>query len=735
MRSESPERGKIDVPGLLQDAGQAYATGDFARAEELYKQSLNFLDAHSLGDSPESALCLQSLAEIYQRAGQPQWVIPLYRRLLTLGENILGPHHGEVITTVYRLASTYDDLRMREEAEQMYRRAIGSAEKTFGLGHPNTQKIRESFSAFMTRREDRQPIVPPAGEAGNGRTAPAIDSTPPQPPVTEPMVGSDLSSSNLNDFMPPQPKPVIRAVDGTLPNEAPAVEPLYSRPGANGRGDVNSGPPGGMDFMPPPPPRTQPGQSSADHDFLPPPPPIIRRANPDEATPANQDVRFDSGELRSIGALNNSNSASGIDFALLAVNTGVSRAVKRPSIAKRPTKLKNVRYRADSADEEQEKSLVVKNIFRRWHLIAYVTIALVGIGVFFFVLFSHLSQFTAANYEDAVHSVLIANKHFESVDGVSGLEFESDAPYITLMNDVKHRKIPFVILKGSLGDFGVMLSSAFIHREVWYQNKNNSLIGDNGVVLYAKSAPVLNVIAAMQAYENFLQDFYRDNRTYPSNQKKLRDSQTIRYTNPFTGKSALPNIMNLDIVSLDKEYLFPGITSTKSDTAILDFLKTGGSWKEAAPPEPGGIYSVALRQGKERVGDYYYCSEVYLKAYDADGRPVTGGLPGTQYVVGLKQGKRLSDFEADRKKDVETSSVHPPDRICVLEGDADNTNLMRQCVPIILVLAFLGCVAGWVAFEFKLRKESPQRAPQIFEVLAAVTLFLLIVIWIIHTLP
>jgi hypothetical protein len=56
-------------------------------------------------------------------------------------------------------------------------------------------------------------------------------------------------------------------------------------------------------------------------------------------------------------------------------------------------------------------------------------------------------------------------------------------------------------------------------------------------------------------------------------------------------------------------------------------------------------------------------------------------------------------------------------------------------VPIILVLAFLGCVAGWVAFEFKLRKESPQRAPQIFEVLAAVTLFLLIVIWIIHTLP
>src|SRR5271163_757825 len=129
MRNESPDGTNIDVGALIQEAGQAYERGDLARAEELYKQALTYLDYHDLGDSPESALCLQSLAEIYHQSGQPQSAIPLYRRLLTLGESILGMHHAEVITAAYRLATTYEQTHMEAEAEDMYRRAAGSAER------------------------------------------------------------------------------------------------------------------------------------------------------------------------------------------------------------------------------------------------------------------------------------------------------------------------------------------------------------------------------------------------------------------------------------------------------------------------------------------------------------------------------------------------------------------------------------------------------------------------------
>lgn len=648
----------MDVGVLLQEAAQAYERGELTRAEELYKQGLTYLDYHDLGDSPESALCLQSLAEIYHQSGQPQSAIPLYRRLLTLGESILGPHHAEVITAAYRLATTYEQTNMEAEAEEMYRRAANSAERTFGLSHPTSQTIRDSLLGFMSNKHgaaQEEFVMPP----------PAPARAPIQPP-------SDNGHESL----------VAQAPQPSAPQ---------------------------FDFMPPPPPKSVSKLREMEHET--------------EATPQSQ-----SGKQREYQT-----TQSGVDFGLLAENTGPSKAVKK-QLYKKPTKIKNLRYGADSAEEVVEKSLAIKNIVRRFDVIAYLSIAVISIILFSVALFIWMSKINPQNYEDAVTSLLKTNKRFQSIDGVSGIEFSDQGSNVTLLNDVQHRNIPYVILKGGLSDVGTMIASAFIRREVWYQSKDRSLTGDNGVILFAQDSKDLNISGAMKAFSEYLQTYFKQQATYPSSEKRYKDTPGLTFINPYTDKEEVPSLTTLDLKT-DKEFLFPGIKNTNSDGAVLQYLRNGGNWRDPRPPRAGRIAALGLRHGVEKRGDNYWTTEVYIMAYDKDLRLISGGLPGITYVIGLKDGKTLSDEEADRKLDVEQASVHPPDRIVIVRGDSENIQMMRQAFPTTLMIIFAGAFLGFLFLEFKARKSDPKRLPQTFEVVGGICLFLLVIIWIIHILP
>jgi tetratricopeptide (TPR) repeat protein len=655
MRNESPDGTNMDVGALLQEAGQAYERGELARAEELYKQGLTYLDYHELGDSPESALCLQSLAEIYHQSGNPQSAIPLYRRLLTLGESILGPHHAEVITAAYRLATTYEQTHMETEAEDMYRRAASSAERTFGLSHPTSQTIRDSLLGFMAKKGSQEEFVMPP---------PAPARAPVQPPTD-------------NGHEP-------------LLAEAPPSAPQF-------------------DFMPPPPPKS------------------VSKLREMERETENQ-AQSQSGKQREYQA-----SASGVDFSLLAENTGPSKAVKK-QLYKKPTKIKHLRYGADSAEEEVEKSLAIKNIVKRFDVILYLSIAVIAIVLFSVVLFAKMSNINAGNLEDAVTNLLTTNKRFQSIDGVSGIEFSNQGAYVNLLNDVRHRNIPYVILKGGLSDIGTMISSAFIRREVWYQSKDRSLTADNGVILFAQDSKDLNISNAMKGFSDFLQTYFKQQGTYPSSEKRYKDTPGLTYMNPYSDKEELPSLTTLDLKT-DKEFLFPGIKNANSDMAVLQYLRDGGTWRDPRPPKPGRIAALGLRHGVEKRGDNYWTTEVYIMAYDKDLHLISGGLPGITFVIGLKEGKTLSDPEADRKLDVDQESVHPPDRIVIVRGDSENIQMMRQAFPTTLMIIFGGAFLGFLFLEFKSRKADPQRLPQTFEVVGGICLILLVIIWVIHILP
>jgi tetratricopeptide (TPR) repeat protein len=655
MRNENPDGGNMDVGVLLEEAGLAYERSELNRAEELYKQALTYLDYHDRSDSPESALCLQSLAEIYHQSGQPQSAIPLYRRLLTLGEHILGPHHAEVITAAYRLATTYEQTNMDPEAEDMYKRAANSAERTFGLSHPTSQTIRNSLLGFMARKSPDEEFVMPAAFAKSPVTLPSENGHEPQ---------------------------------------AAEARPSEAR----------------FDFMPPPPPKS-----------------VSRLRELERET--EETAQSQSGKQKEY-----QHTQSGVDFSLLAENTGPSKAIKK-QLYKKPTKIKNLRYGADSNEEVVGKSLAIKNIIKRFDVIAYLTIAVIAISYFSFELFAKMNTVTSANYEDAVTSLLKTNKRFQSIDGVSGFEFAEQGPYVTLLNDVRHRNIPYVIMKGGLSDIGTMIGSAFVHKEVWYQSKDRSLMGDNGVILFAQDSKDLNISAAMKTFADFLQNYFREQRgTYPSNEKRYKDAPGLSYVNPYSEKEEIPSLTTLDLKG-DKEFLFPGIKNVNADDAVLQYLRAGLPWRDPRPPRPGRIVALGLRHGVEKRGDNYYTSEMYIMAYDKDLQLISGGLPGLKYVIGLKDGKTISDSEADRKIDVEQASVHPPDRIVIVRGDSENIQMMRQAFPTTLVIVFLGSFLGFLFLEFKSRKADPQRLPQTFEVVGCLSMGLLLIIWVLHILP
>jgi tetratricopeptide (TPR) repeat protein len=654
MRKSNPDKEIVDLPNLLEHGEQALQQSDLSGAQECFEKALEYLGDQGSAESPEGALCLQNLGEIYFRTGKYQSSISAYQHLVQLGEMALGPYHAEVVAATYRLAKAYEAANMPSEAEQAYKRSASSAERTLGVAHPIAQSIREAYFAFLAKKSSAEEIVIPEsfGKA------------------------------------PIRNEPIDQAADSESAG-----------------------------FMPPPPP-PQANQSKS----------RLREMERDDSAISGETQQQQTSKF-------------GVDFSLLAENTGASKAIKSlGQLYKTPKKIKNLRYGAESTEEEVEKSLAVKDILRRWQVIASMIVAVIAIGIFGFILFDKIGSVNAVALEDAVTRLLRTNKSFQSIDGVTGLEFADDGPYVTLQHDVKHRRIPYVILKGGLSDIAVMITSAFTHREVWYQSKERCLIADNGVQLFAKNSPDLEISTAMNNFKDFLQDYYRTERTYPSSDKRYRENPKVQYDNPYApphSAKAFPALMTLDVKTEEMEFLFPGLTNAKSPTAILEFLRHGGEWqyKNMMDHRPGRICAVGLRQGIEKVGDNYLTTEIYVLAYDSANGFISGGLPGITYVIGLADGKVISDQEADRRIDVEQSSVHPPDRICIVRGEEENVALMRQALPITLSLALIGSFFAFLFLEFRNRKAEPKRMPQVFETIGASCLFLLIIIGIIRILP
>jgi hypothetical protein len=601
MPTESSEQ-QANITGFMEQASAALGQGDYPQAERLFKNALELLDNNHAEDAQETAVCLQNLAEIYYLSGQLHEAIPCYRRLLSIGERILGEGHPDVLATMFRLALTYDAVQMPKEADEIYKQVTNSAERSLGLDHPFSNKIRESYFAFMSNRA-------PSDEA-------------------------DFRFA----LTPPLPSPAKFQPDA-------------------------------LEF----------------------------------------DTITDSEEFG-----------------------GRTRTAKKLSSYKRPTKIKHLRYGADSAEDEVSTKKGMRHVWQHWRIVAVAVPVFIAFLVMTFIALSKVHPEYHPIGQEQVLAQLAKLGNFQSVDGVTGVNFlEGEAA--TLQNDFHHARIPCTVLQSANDFFGAVLTSAFTRRENWYRLDQDRLVAETGTILYSKKAPELFIGSKMRALKQFAQRYYLKTGCYPNDAKKWNQDPDLDYISPFTGRVDSPGVKNIN-GTLDRETIFPHIKQTNAPNEIIEFLRNGGIWQNEGKATPGRISALALFVA-QRCADGFKVNEFYVRGFDRDSQPLTGGKGGTLFIIGLKNGKDLSTEAEDHSEDTERSSFHPPDRICILCGEGPDLGQLHNGLPFLLGGTLLGSLTGWIFLEFRKRLAEPKRLPQPFEVGFAISLIFLLIISIIRMLP
>jgi tetratricopeptide (TPR) repeat protein/CHAT domain-containing protein len=131
------------------DLGELYRLlGTFNRAEPLYRRALSILETARSKDSLDVALCLNNLSLLYQDMGEYEKAEPLSQRSLDIVETRLGKDHPTTATCLNNLALLSQARGNYEKAELLYRRSLTIREKQFGPDHPLTALSLNNLGQF-----------------------------------------------------------------------------------------------------------------------------------------------------------------------------------------------------------------------------------------------------------------------------------------------------------------------------------------------------------------------------------------------------------------------------------------------------------------------------------------------------------------------------------------------------------------------------------------------------------
>ena len=107
---------------LNDEVKELYRTGQYARAVVVGKKALKVAEEIVGPDHPSVATSLNNLALLYDTQGQYAAAEPLYKRALSIDEKALGPDHPSVATSLNNLARFYRATGQILEAQELERR-------------------------------------------------------------------------------------------------------------------------------------------------------------------------------------------------------------------------------------------------------------------------------------------------------------------------------------------------------------------------------------------------------------------------------------------------------------------------------------------------------------------------------------------------------------------------------------------------------------------------------------
>ena len=133
--------------GLVNEYGVLMREGQRERALEVAHKALAAAETDPDKDQNKLALSLFILASTYRDIEQHDKALPLYLRMLTIIEKVLGPEHPDTAMSLSNLASTYSNLAQYDKALPLYQRALAIHEKTFGIEHQYTATSLNNLAA------------------------------------------------------------------------------------------------------------------------------------------------------------------------------------------------------------------------------------------------------------------------------------------------------------------------------------------------------------------------------------------------------------------------------------------------------------------------------------------------------------------------------------------------------------------------------------------------------------
>ncbi len=158
---EALRRSQQEYGAASQESGQALRVlgqlrqgqGRFADAKDLYRRSLDILEASQAPATEVSAL-LDDLAQVYAR--EQQWALAkqTYERALAVDRRILGDAHPRVAMHLHNLAVAEQNLGDLKAAETLYRDAIRRKERAYGADDAQTAAAKGNYGSLL-RREGR----------------------------------------------------------------------------------------------------------------------------------------------------------------------------------------------------------------------------------------------------------------------------------------------------------------------------------------------------------------------------------------------------------------------------------------------------------------------------------------------------------------------------------------------------------------------------------------------------
>ncbi|CAN0261484.1 unnamed protein product [Ectocarpus sp. 6 AP-2014] len=139
---------------------KCFSAGEYAEAEPLYDRSQAIRENVLGPEHADVATTLSSRTGLLESQGNYAKAESLYERSQAIRERVLGPEHPDVATMLNNLARLLLSQGKYAEAEQLYERSEAIRDKTLDPDHPDVARSLNDRALLLDKKEQYTDAVP-----------------------------------------------------------------------------------------------------------------------------------------------------------------------------------------------------------------------------------------------------------------------------------------------------------------------------------------------------------------------------------------------------------------------------------------------------------------------------------------------------------------------------------------------------------------------------------------------